>query len=364
VATLRARVTTTRLVPRGESVGYGGLWTADRDTRTAVVAIGYADGIPRALTGAFDVTVRGRRYRQIGRVSMDQIVVDLGPADGPEPEVRPGDWAVIFGEGGATLSEAARALGTIDYEVLTLPRTRVRRRYIPAGEGEGAGAGGVDGREGDAAGAVGAGDGAGVGVGTETPVNPGAPDGTVAVPTAEAMRQVGEAVGRELRAGDVVVLTGPLGAGKTTLTQGIARGMGVTGRVQSPTFTVVREHRPSGDGPGLLHMDAYRLLDGLRDDDAHGTGETGSAGQPEGTGSAGQGAGHGESAARSAAVLDALESLDLDGDLTDHALVAEWGEGVVEPLGTRVLHITLSRDGVDAPGDDEARTLAWRWTGR
>ncbi|MDK8511261.1 tRNA (adenosine(37)-N6)-threonylcarbamoyltransferase complex ATPase subunit type 1 TsaE [Corynebacterium bovis] len=364
VATLRARVTTTRLVPRGESVGYGGLWTADRDTRTAVVAIGYADGIPRALTGAFDVTVRGRRYRQIGRVSMDQIVIDLGPADGPEPEVRPGDWAVIFGEGGATLSEVARALGTIDYEVLTLPRTRVRRRYIPAGAGEGAGAGGVDGREGDAAGAVGAGDGAGVGVGTETPVNPGAPDGTVAVPTAEAMRQVGEAVGRELRAGDVVVLTGPLGAGKTTLTQGIARGMGVTGRVQSPTFTVVREHRPSGDGPGLLHMDAYRLLDGLRDDDAHGTGETGAAGQPEGTGAAGQGAGHGVSAARSAAVLDALESLDLDGDLTDHALVAEWGEGVVEPLGTRVLHITLTRDGADTPGDDEARTLAWRWTGR
>ncbi|MBB3115559.1 tRNA (adenosine(37)-N6)-threonylcarbamoyltransferase complex ATPase subunit type 1 TsaE [Corynebacterium bovis] len=384
VATLRARVTTTRLVPRGESVGYGGLWTADRDTRTAVVAIGYADGIPRALTGAFDVTVRGRRYRQIGRVSMDQIVIDLGPADGPEPEVRPGDWAVIFGEGGATLSEVARALGTIDYEVLTLPRTRVRRRYIPAGEGEGAGAGGVDGRKGDAAGAVGAGDGAGVGVGTETPVNPGAgagdgagvgvgtetpvnpgaPDGTVAVPTAEAMRQVGEAVGRELRAGDVVVLTGPLGAGKTTLTQGIARGMGVTGRVQSPTFTVVREHRPSGDGPGLLHMDAYRLLDGLRDDDAHGTGGTGAAGQPEETGSAGQGAGHGVSAARSAAVLDALESLDLDGDLTDHALVAEWGEGVVEPLGTRVLHITLTRDGVDTPGDDEARTLAWRWTGR
>ncbi|RRO86060.1 tRNA (adenosine(37)-N6)-threonylcarbamoyltransferase complex ATPase subunit type 1 TsaE [Corynebacterium bovis] len=382
VATLRARVTTTRLVPRGESVGYGGLWTADRDTRTAVVAIGYADGIPRALTGAFDVTVRGRRYRQIGRVSMDQIVVDLGPADGPEPEVRPGDWAVIFGEGGATLSEVARALGTIDYEVLTLPRTRVRRRYIPAGESGVESGGGVEGRAADAdgaagageaadadgaagaAGAAGAGDGAGVSVGTETAVDPGAADGTVAVPTAEAMRQVGEAVGRELRAGDVVVLTGPLGAGKTTLTQGIARGMGVTGRVQSPTFTVVREHRPSGDGPGLLHMDAYRLLDGLRDDDAHGTGETGAAGQPEGTGSAGQGAGHGVSAARSAAVLDALESLDLDGDLTDHALVAEWGEGVVEPLGTRVLHITLTRDGVDAPGDDEARTLAWRWTGR
>ncbi|MEL4151946.1 alanine racemase, partial [Corynebacterium bovis] len=161
VATLRARVTTTRLVPRGESVGYGGLWTADRDTRTAVVAIGYADGIPRALTGAFDVTVRGRRYRQIGRVSMDQIVVDLGPADGPEPEVRPGDWAVIFGEGGATLSEVARALGTIDYEVLTLPRTRVRRRYIPAGEGgveSGTESrGGAEDRAADAAGAAGAG---------------------------------------------------------------------------------------------------------------------------------------------------------------------------------------------------------------
>ncbi|MEL4163508.1 tRNA (adenosine(37)-N6)-threonylcarbamoyltransferase complex ATPase subunit type 1 TsaE [Corynebacterium bovis] len=160
------------------------------------------------------------------------------------------------------------------------------------------------------------------------------------------------------------MLTGPLGAGKTTLTQGIARGMGVTGRVQSPTFTVVREHRPSGDGPGLLHMDAYRLLDGLRDDDADEAGAARESGAAGPSADAGRGAGHGASAARSAAVLDALESLDLDGDLTDHALVAEWGEGVVETLGTRVLHITLTRDGADTPGDDEARTLAWRWTGR
>lgn len=133
--TLRAKVVTTRVVGKGEGVSYGHHWTAPEDTRTAVVAMGYADGLPRALSGKFGVTVDGTWYPQIGRVCMDQIVVDLGPvADttGPGASVRPGDWAVIFGEGGRTVQEIAEAADTIDYEILTMPRgARVARRVLP-----------------------------------------------------------------------------------------------------------------------------------------------------------------------------------------------------------------------------------------
>lgn len=107
--TLRARVTTTRVVPKGEGVSYSHTWRAQRDTRTAVVALGYADGLPRSVSGKMQVTINGKTYPQIGRVCMDQIVVELGPADGAEgaadgaADVKPGDWAVIFGQGG-TLS--------------------------------------------------------------------------------------------------------------------------------------------------------------------------------------------------------------------------------------------------------------------
>ncbi|MCI1256124.1 MAG: alanine racemase [Corynebacterium provencense] len=136
--TLRARVVTTRLVAAGEGVSYGHHWTAPVDTRTAVVALGYADGLPRALSGKFGVTVNGTWFPQIGRVCMDQIVIDLGPAadtDGPGSRVRPGDWAVIFGEGGRPVREIADAADTIDYEILTMPRgPRVARRTVPVQE--------------------------------------------------------------------------------------------------------------------------------------------------------------------------------------------------------------------------------------
>ncbi len=136
--TLRARVVTTRVVAQGEGVSYGHHWVAPEDHRTAVVAMGYADGLPRAMSGRFGVTVDGTWYPQIGRVCMDQIVVDLGPVsdtDGPGASVRPGDWAVIFGEGGRTVREIAEAAGTIDYEILTMPRgARVARRVIPVAE--------------------------------------------------------------------------------------------------------------------------------------------------------------------------------------------------------------------------------------
>lgn len=129
-----------------------------------------------------------------------------------------------------------------------------------------------------------------------------------------------EALGRELagglRAGDLVILDGPLGAGKTALTRGIAAGLGVVGRVSSPTFIIAREHRPGpGGGPGLVHVDAYRL-DGLDD----------------------------------------LDALDLDTDLAESVVVVEWGEGVAERLVDRYLLVRLRR-----ADDSEERTATWEW---
>lgn len=327
--TVRARVVTTRVVPAGEGVSYGHLWRAERDTRTAVVAIGYADGVPRSMSGRFGVTVNGVWFPQIGRVCMDQIVIDLGAAgeDGPGASVRPGDWAVIFGTGGRSVEEIATAAGTIAYEVLTLPRGRVRRRVLPATPA--------------------ADDGPFTGVFD-------AASGTVGVSSAESMRALGRELGRQLRAGDVVVLTGALGAGKTTVTQGIATGLGVKGRVQSPTFTIIREHRPGTDGtgrPGMLHMDAYRLLG----EGAHGSGP--------------------DSGPTRGAVLDALESLDIDADLEDRVLVAEWGRGVVESLApARWIDIEIDRSGGDGSDgdsdgdsdvgyeDESPRQFHWHWS--
>lgn len=73
------------------------------------------------------------------------------------------------------------------------------------------------------------------------------------------MHKFGYAVGKQLHAGDYVVLTGNLGAGKTTFTQGLAAGLEVIGSVTSPTFVISRIHKPAGDGPKLVHVDAYRL---------------------------------------------------------------------------------------------------------
>ena len=87
------------------------------------------------------------------------------------------------------------------------------------------------------------------------------------VTSAADMDALGRAFGAALRAGDLVVLTGPLGAGKTTLTRGIAAALDVRGRVQSPTFVIARTHPPLGAGPALVHVDAYRLgTDGELDD--------------------------------------------------------------------------------------------------
>lgn len=79
------------------------------------------------------------------------------------------------------------------------------------------------------------------------------------VASASQMRSLGEALGRRMRAGDVVILIGELGGGKTTLVQGIAQGVGISDRITSPTFVVARVHQNHGGGPSLVHVDAYRL---------------------------------------------------------------------------------------------------------
>jgi tRNA threonylcarbamoyladenosine biosynthesis protein TsaE len=115
--------------------------------------------------------------------------------------------------------------------------------------------------------------------------------------------EFGRRLGGLLRAGDLVLLSGPLGAGKTALTRGIAEGLGVHGRVSSPTFVIAREHRAGTRGVALVHVDAYRL--GGR--------------------------------------LDELDDLDLDTELVDAAVVVEWGEEGAERLSEDHLLIRLAR---------------------
>jgi tRNA threonylcarbamoyladenosine biosynthesis protein TsaE len=143
------------------------------------------------------------------------------------------------------------------------------------------------------------------------------------VPTAVRMRELGRRLAGLLRAGDLVVLTGPLGAGKTTLVQGIGQGLHVRGAVTSPTFVIARVHPSLGAGPALVHADAYRL--GSRAE---------------------------------------VDDLDLDTDLDSSVTVVEWGEGLVEDLAASYLEIEIGMSpAAAAPGaPDEARTV--RLTGR
>lgn len=152
--------------------------------------------------------------------------------------------------------------------------------------------------------------------------------GTRRAETAEDTRQFGRQLGAALEPGDVVILDGPLGAGKTTLTQGLADGLGVTGRVTSPTFVIAREHPSAADGPALIHVDAYRLV--------------GESGDPVGE----------------------LDSLDLDTGLDTAVVVAEWGGGLVEQIAERHLFVSLDRTtAVAADPDSQARIIAWEVRG-
>jgi len=147
-------------------------------------------------------------------------------------------------------------------------------------------------------------------------------EGTAELPTAEDTIEFGARLGAGLRAGDVVVLSGPLGAGKTVLAKGIAQAMDVEGAVTSPTFVLARVHPPRESGkPALVHVDIYRLLDHPGAD-----------------------------------LLAELDSLDLDTDLDDAVVVVEWGEGLAERLSDRHLDIRLERG-----SDTDVRTAVWRW---
>jgi tRNA threonylcarbamoyladenosine biosynthesis protein TsaE len=146
------------------------------------------------------------------------------------------------------------------------------------------------------------------------------------------MRTLGRRLSGLLRAGDLVVLSGPLGAGKTTLTQGIGAGLGVRGSVTSPTFVIARVHPSLSCGPDLVHADAYRL--GSRAE---------------------------------------VDDLDLDGDLATSVTVVEWGEGLVEDLAPSFLSVLIQADQPAAGGDAaedadvqrSVRVQGWgeRWQG-
>lgn len=148
--------------------------------------------------------------------------------------------------------------------------------------------------------------------------------GTAELPTPEDTVALGARLGAELRAGDVVVLSGPLGAGKTMFTKGIATAMDVDGPVTSPTYVLARVHPARRAGaPALVHVDIYRLLD------------------------------HGGD------LLGELDSLDLDTDLDDAVVVVEWGEGLAERLSDHHLDIRLDR-----AAESEMRTATWQWSTR
>ena len=143
-----------------------------------------------------------------------------------------------------------------------------------------------------------------------------APAAPVIVVDAGAMREFGRSLAAQLRPGDLVLLCGPLGAGKTTLAQGLGDGLGVRGPVTSPTFVIARIHPSLGDGPALVHVDAYRLRPGAEIDD-----------------------------------------LDLDASLEDSVTVVEWGEGKVEGLAPDRLEVTIERLDPGA-GDDGGAAAA------
>ncbi len=147
--------------------------------------------------------------------------------------------------------------------------------------------------------------------------------GIATLPNVDDTVALGSQLGAQLRAGDVVVLSGPLGAGKTVLAKGIAAAMDVDGPVTSPTFVLARVHPAKRPGtPALIHVDVYRLLD-----------HTG------------------------ADLLDELESLDLDTELDDAVVVVEWGEGLAERLSERHLDIRLERI-----TNSDTRTATWQWS--
>jgi alanine racemase len=130
VVTLQAKVMQTRLIPKGQAIGYSATWTAPRDSRIAILGAGYRDGIPRKLSssevdGPAQVFLAGRRVPIVGRVSMDMLACDITDLQ----DVEVGMFAEIFGPN-ISVDEAAAWAGTISYELLTHLGNRYHRRYI------------------------------------------------------------------------------------------------------------------------------------------------------------------------------------------------------------------------------------------
>lgn len=129
-ATLTAPLTMTREVPVGAAVGYGHTWTATRPTRLGLVPLGYADGLPGAASGRAEVSIAGSRCAVVGRISMDQIVVDLNTT-----RAQAGDTVTIFGpgaDGEPTAQDWAAWSGTLEHEILTGIGPRIERRVTTA----------------------------------------------------------------------------------------------------------------------------------------------------------------------------------------------------------------------------------------
>ena len=124
VVTVEAPILQVRVVPRGESIGYGAGWTANDNTRVAIVAAGYADGVPRAAYPRGQVWFGGARRPMLGRVSMDLIAVDVTDCDA----ARPGAMVELFGQN-LPIDDAADAAATSAYELLTRLTQRAHRRY-------------------------------------------------------------------------------------------------------------------------------------------------------------------------------------------------------------------------------------------
>ncbi len=121
---LIARISAVNTIRKGDAVSYGCTFVAPQDMRVAVLSIGYADGLPRALSGNLAVTINGRSARLIGRICMDLCMADLG-----DIPCKPGDEAVIF-DSPEKIEEIARKLNTINYEVICLLKKRVALEYI------------------------------------------------------------------------------------------------------------------------------------------------------------------------------------------------------------------------------------------
>lgn len=126
VVTARARITQIRAIAAGETVGYGGSYTVPVAGKYATVAIGYADGYLRSLTGRGHVAINGQRCAVVGRVSMDSVVVDINALATPPAA---GDWAELIGPH-LPVDDVAAMAGTIGYEILTSLSQRYTRRYL------------------------------------------------------------------------------------------------------------------------------------------------------------------------------------------------------------------------------------------